>query len=219
MRTGNFTLWPSFFCALSMFPKATADTFSTKLYCELMKHPRFEKPKLSQRAFTIDHYAGKASRSLHSPFAQIPSSGGPLRQGDQCFLSFSLAPIPSFLYSCGNSFSPFLSRRILLPFTLSFAILPNPLSFQVTYDAEKFLEKNKDYVVAEHQDLLSVADDSFVAGLFPVPDSPLKNKSKFTSLGSGFKVGSRSHCHGTQGTQSQEGSPLLRSLTVNALNS
>jgi len=46
-------------CVCSMFPKATADTFSTKLYQELLRHPRFEKPKFSQRAFTIDHYAGK----------------------------------------------------------------------------------------------------------------------------------------------------------------
>ena len=43
----------------SMFPKSSPETFATKLYQTLGTHPRFEKPKLSQTGFIIDHYAGK----------------------------------------------------------------------------------------------------------------------------------------------------------------
>ena len=57
----------------------------------------------------------------------------------------------------------------------------------MTYQTELFLDKNKDYVVAEHQDLLGCSKDPFVAGLFPAPAGE-KAKSKFTSLGSSFKV-------------------------------
>nr|GFA35058.1 myosin-17-like [Tanacetum cinerariifolium] len=38
---------------------------------------------------------------------------------------------------------------------------------EVTYLADQFLEKNWDYVVAEHQDLLTASKNSFVVGLFP----------------------------------------------------
>ncbi|CAI5465851.1 unnamed protein product [Closterium sp. Yama58-4] len=98
-----------------MFPKSNHETFATKLYQTVGTHPRFEKPKLSQTDFTIDHYAGK-----------------------------------------------------------------------VTYQTDLFLEKNKDYVVMEHQTVLSESKDPFVAGLFPVPAGD-KAKTKFTSLGSSFK--------------------------------
>ncbi|KAF9605794.1 hypothetical protein IFM89_018521 [Coptis chinensis] len=60
--------------------------------------------------------------------------------------------------------------------------------FQVLYQADQFLDKNKDYVVPEHQDLLSVSKCSFVAGLFPqLPDETTKS-SKFSSIGSRFKA-------------------------------
>ncbi|KAL0419798.1 UNVERIFIED_CONTAM: Myosin-9 [Sesamum radiatum] len=55
-----------------------------------------------------------------------------------------------------------------------------------------FLDKNKDYVVPEHQDLLSASKCSFVSGLFPpVPEETTKSSnksSKFSSIGSRFKV-------------------------------
>lgn len=61
-------------------------------------------------------------------------------------------------------------------------------TFQVQYQSEHFLDKNKDYVVPEHQDLLSASKCSFVAGLFPpLPEESTKS-SKFSSIGSRFKV-------------------------------
>ncbi|KAK4410989.1 Myosin-12 [Sesamum angolense] len=53
---------------------------------------------------------------------------------------------------------------------------------QVTYQADQFLDKNKDYVVAEHQALLTESKCSFVANLFPpLPDEASK-QSKFSSI-------------------------------------
>ncbi|KAL8122414.1 hypothetical protein AgCh_018948 [Apium graveolens] len=63
---------------------------------------------------------------------------------------------------------------------------------EVQYQSEQFLDKNKDYVVPEHQDLLSASKCSFVEGLFPPePEEHTKasNKSaKFSSIGSRFKL-------------------------------
>ena len=47
-----------------MFPKSSPETFATKLYQTLGTHPRFEKPKLSQTGFIIDHYAGKVREGV-----------------------------------------------------------------------------------------------------------------------------------------------------------
>ncbi|KAL8171461.1 hypothetical protein V2J09_023265 [Rumex salicifolius] len=57
----------------------------------------------------------------------------------------------------------------------------------VTYQTENFLEKNKDYVVAEHQALLSSSRCPFVAGLFPPLPEDTSKSSKFSSIGSRFK--------------------------------
>ncbi|XP_010522522.1 PREDICTED: myosin-6 [Tarenaya hassleriana] len=56
----------------------------------------------------------------------------------------------------------------------------------VTYQTELFLDKNKDYVVAEHQALLNASKCSFVANLFP-PLSDDSKQSKFSSIGTRFK--------------------------------
>ncbi|XP_047334223.1 myosin-6 [Impatiens glandulifera] len=56
----------------------------------------------------------------------------------------------------------------------------------VTYQTEFFLDKNKDYVIAEHQDLLGASLCHFVADLFP--HSEETSKSKFSSIGSRFKL-------------------------------
>lgn len=61
-------------------------------------------------------------------------------------------------------------------------------SFQVRYQSDLFLDKNKDYVVAEHQDLLSASECSFVSGLFPPISEETTKSSKFSSIGSRFKV-------------------------------
>ncbi|KAI8523006.1 hypothetical protein RHMOL_Rhmol13G0041100 [Rhododendron molle] len=63
---------------------------------------------------------------------------------------------------------------------------------EVQYQSVQFLDKNKDYVVPEHQDLLSASKCSFVAGLFPpLPEDSTKSSSKsskFSSIGSRFKL-------------------------------
>ncbi|CAL0321029.1 unnamed protein product [Lupinus luteus] len=59
---------------------------------------------------------------------------------------------------------------------------------EVTYQSDQFLDKNKDYVVPEHQDLLGASKCSFVAGLFPPLPEESSKSSKFSSIGSRFKV-------------------------------
>ncbi|KAF4351210.1 hypothetical protein F8388_000386 [Cannabis sativa] len=58
---------------------------------------------------------------------------------------------------------------------------------QVTYQTELFLDKNKDYVVAEYQEFLGASNCSFVAGLFPPLPEESSKSSKFSSIGSRFK--------------------------------
>ncbi|KAK6162793.1 hypothetical protein DH2020_002634 [Rehmannia glutinosa] len=58
---------------------------------------------------------------------------------------------------------------------------------QVTYQADQFLDKNKDYVVAEHQALLTESKCSFVANLFPQLAEEASKQSKFSSIGARFK--------------------------------
>ncbi|KAK6122938.1 hypothetical protein DH2020_043315 [Rehmannia glutinosa] len=58
---------------------------------------------------------------------------------------------------------------------------------KVTYQTELFLDKNKDYVVAEHQALLSASSCSFVSSLFPPLPEESSKSSKFSSIGSQFK--------------------------------
>lgn len=93
---------------------------------QISKHARFSKPRRSNTAFTITHYAG-----------------------------------------------------------------------DVTYQTDNFLQKNRDYVVAEHQDMLGNSTYDFVRSLFP-PDPAeedskggrgggMKAAFKFSSVGSQFK--------------------------------
>ncbi|XP_056164217.1 myosin-9-like [Syzygium oleosum] len=54
--------------------------------------------------------------------------------------------------------------------------------------AELFLDKNKDYVIAEHQALLSASQWSFVSGLFPPPaEESSKQLKHLWLIGSRFK--------------------------------
>ncbi|WOL18254.1 myosin-8-like isoform X1 [Canna indica] len=57
----------------------------------------------------------------------------------------------------------------------------------VTYQTELFLDKNKDYVVAEHQALLTASNCSFVSNLFPPLSEDSSKSSKFSSIGLRFK--------------------------------
>ncbi|KAF8042929.1 hypothetical protein BT93_A1303 [Corymbia citriodora subsp. variegata] len=59
---------------------------------------------------------------------------------------------------------------------------------EVQYQSDQFLDKNKDYVVPEHQDLLSTSRCSFIASLFPRLSEDLAKSAKFSSLGSRFKL-------------------------------
>ncbi|KAL7593906.1 myosin-17 [Lactuca sativa] len=59
---------------------------------------------------------------------------------------------------------------------------------EVNYLADQFLDKNKDYVVAEHQDLLTASKCPFVVGLFPPLPVESSKSSKFSSIGSRFKL-------------------------------
>ncbi|TQD92925.1 hypothetical protein C1H46_021405 [Malus baccata] len=59
---------------------------------------------------------------------------------------------------------------------------------EVQYQSDQFLDKNKDYVVPEHQDLLGVSKCPFVAGLFPPLPEETAKSSKFSSIGSRFKL-------------------------------
>ncbi|XP_054801959.1 myosin-11 isoform X2 [Prosopis cineraria] len=59
---------------------------------------------------------------------------------------------------------------------------------EVLYQSNQFLDKNKDYVVPEHQDLLGASKCSFVAGLFPPLPEETSKSSKFSSIASRFKL-------------------------------
>lgn len=62
------------------------------------------------------------------------------------------------------------------------------ICYQVLYQSDQFLDKNKDYVVPEYQDLLGASKCPFVAGLFPPLKEESAKSSKFSSIGSRFKV-------------------------------
>ncbi|XP_050275237.1 myosin-9 [Quercus robur] len=59
---------------------------------------------------------------------------------------------------------------------------------EVLYQSDQFLDKNKDYAVPEHQDLLDDSKCPFVAGLFPPLPEETSKSSKFSSIGSRFKL-------------------------------
>jgi len=109
------------------FQNATHEDLALKFYTteQIKSHKRFEKPRRSNTAFTIEHYAG-----------------------------------------------------------------------QVTYQTDNFLKKNRDYIVAEHQDMLGNSTIAFVRDLFPHDPAddqpkgrggPMKAAFKFSSVGSQFK--------------------------------
>ncbi|XP_024988349.1 myosin-12-like isoform X1 [Cynara cardunculus var. scolymus] len=63
----------------------------------------------------------------------------------------------------------------------------NHYAGDVTYQADHFLDKNKDYVIAEHQALLDASKCPFVANLFPSLAEETSKQSKFSSIGTRFK--------------------------------
>ena len=116
---------------LCRFPQATGNDFAQKLYGvkEVMDHKRFTKPKRSNNAFLIDHYAGA-----------------------------------------------------------------------VEYTTDFFLDKNKDFVVAEHQELLGHSSEPLVSGiLFKIEEEPPSlERAPSRKVGSAYKfvsVGSQVRSH------------------------
>ncbi|CAN1844961.1 XI-E [Linum perenne] len=59
---------------------------------------------------------------------------------------------------------------------------------EVLYQSDQFLDKNKDYVVPEHQNLLSASECSFMRRLFPSLTEETSKPSKFSSIGYRFKL-------------------------------
>ncbi|XP_066322752.1 protein OPAQUE1-like isoform X2 [Miscanthus floridulus] len=60
---------------------------------------------------------------------------------------------------------------------------------KVTYETDSFLEKNRDYIVAEHCNLLSSSRCPFVSGLFTsLPEESIRSSYKFSSVASRFKL-------------------------------
>ncbi|CAI8606062.1 unnamed protein product [Vicia faba] len=59
---------------------------------------------------------------------------------------------------------------------------------KVTYHTDTFLDKNRDYIVVEHCNLLSSSSCLFVSGLFPLPPEESSRSSyKFSSVATRFK--------------------------------
>lgn len=59
---------------------------------------------------------------------------------------------------------------------------------QVTYQTDSFLDKNRDYIVVEHCNLLSSSQCSFISGLFASLPESSRSSYKFSSVASRFKV-------------------------------
>lgn len=99
-----------------------------------------------------------------------------------------LAQISLFLIMLGRYVNTCVINCCILFAAFLYRYFPYGIYFQVQYQSDQFLDKNKDYVVPEHQDLLGASKCTFVAGLFPPLPEESSKTSKFSSIGSRFKV-------------------------------
>jgi len=73
--------------------------------------------------------------------------------------------------------------------SVSCNVIPSDIFMQVTYHTDTFLDKNRDYVVLEHCNVLSSSKCPFVSSLFPsLPEESSRSSYKFSSVASRFKV-------------------------------
>ncbi|EXB74900.1 Myosin-J heavy chain [Morus notabilis] len=86
---------------------------------------------------------------------------------------------------------------------------------KVTYHTDTFLDKNRDYVVVEHCNLLSSSKCPLIAGLFPsLPEESLRSSYKFSSVSSRFKHQLQSLMETLSSTQPH----YIRCVKPNSLN-
>ncbi|KAF9615027.1 hypothetical protein IFM89_021598 [Coptis chinensis] len=85
----------------------------------------------------------------------------------------------------------------------------------VTYQTDSFLDKNRDYVVVEHSNLLGSSKCSFVAGLFPsLQEESSRSSYKFSSVSSRFKQQLQSLMESLNSTEPH----YIRCVKPNSLN-
>lgn len=79
---------------------------------------------------------------------------------------------------------------------------------QVQYQTDSFLDKNRDYVIVEHCNLLSSSKCPFVSGLFAsLPDESSRSSYKFSSVSSRFKVPQGFNYYGYLGVRIASSNP------------
>ncbi|KAK4741814.1 hypothetical protein SAY87_025402 [Trapa incisa] len=90
---------------------------------------------------------------------------------------------------CDKIYQSFKShKRFIRPKLSRTEFIISHYAGEVQYQADQFLDKNKDYVVTEHQDLLTSSKCPFVMSLFPPIVVETAKTSKFSSLGARFKL-------------------------------